>query len=450
MIKARPARRDSRFDLRLRLRVARMHWGLLINYLKRRIIVIVGLTGLLIGVLGFFGPVISLITSLVGAGLAVVTWLYDISVVRKYESEFDLRYDEHLDFAATTPPTFMPSAETIHSCCGTAIRDDATDRLLRGDPIEVDVSPTAYALPSELRIAQMLMLKYSRKPYRLLLNGELVRLDTDVTADAEQSDSDSLLFNGKLVRLDTDVTADAVQNGTVTLRPARYFDALATNYLERNAVYRTSDGGRVVVRGIDLTVDDGGAVYSLAESKAANIIGVSTIATTRDGFLLVQRQGMANKSEPGKLVPSGSGSLDFSDIRRAVHPTQLQSIALFGMERELHEETGIPYSCMQSRLTGFARWVDHGAKPEFFGWTELSLTAAEVARYRPPPSEKRLVDQLIPTAFDPAVLLDKGAVAFVDDVGRGLSAKPGMPLLLSIRALQGALEDAGAPRESQV
>jgi hypothetical protein len=50
------------------------------------------------------------------------------------------------------------------------------------------------------------------------------------------------------------------------------------------------------------------------------------------------------------------------------------------MERDLCEETGIrPRDIRSTKVIGFARWPDRGARPEFFGVTKLWITAKDVA-----------------------------------------------------------------------
>jgi 8-oxo-dGTP pyrophosphatase MutT (NUDIX family) len=70
----------------------------------------------------------------------------------------------------------------------------------------------------------------------------------------------------------------------------------------------------------------------------------------------------------------------------------LQDIVRRGMERELREETGIrPDEIRHTKVIGFARWLERGAKPEFFGITELSTTGKDLSgRNRHLASDERL------------------------------------------------------------
>ncbi|HEY2523040.1 MAG TPA: hypothetical protein VGJ19_23215 [Streptosporangiaceae bacterium] len=50
------------------------------------------------------------------------------------------------------------------------------------------------------------------------------------------------------------------------------------------------------------------------------------------------------------------------------------------MERELCEETGVGVDdVLETRVIGFGRWLERGAKPEFFGVTTLKILAKDVA-----------------------------------------------------------------------
>ncbi|HEY6785708.1 MAG TPA: hypothetical protein VI365_00185, partial [Trebonia sp.] len=53
--------------------------------------------------------------------------------------------------------------------------------------------------------------------------------------------------------------------------------------------------------------------------------------------------------------------------------------------------TGIRHEEIRAtRITGFARWLERGAKPEFFGVTELNATAKDLEERRHLASDERL------------------------------------------------------------
>jgi hypothetical protein len=60
-----------------------------------------------------------------------------------------------------------------------------------------------------------------------------------------------------------------------------------------------------------------------------------------------------------------------------------------GMERELCEETGLrPNELGSTHLVGFARWMERGARPEFFGLSRLSVDSDQVRRRRSSGAER--------------------------------------------------------------
>jgi 8-oxo-dGTP pyrophosphatase MutT (NUDIX family) len=113
---------------------------------------------------------------------------------------------------------------------------------------------------------------------------------------------------------------------------------------------------------------------TLAESDLADCVGISTVAFTSDKELVLTSQTDRNIASGDLLAPSGSGSLDRHDL--GAHNDILQRVVRHAMERELREETGIrPDDIRSTEIIGFARWLDRGAKPEFFGITKLYITA---------------------------------------------------------------------------
>jgi hypothetical protein len=82
------------------------------------------------------------------------------------------------------------------------------------------------------------------------------------------------------------------------------------------------------------------------------------------------------------LGPSGSGSLDWEDIdscRSRNNDMMLQDLLRLGMERELSEEIGarVGTAYCRTAITGYARLLSRGGKPEFFGLTVTRQPAAE-------------------------------------------------------------------------
>jgi hypothetical protein len=139
--------------------------------------------------------------------------------------------------------------------------------------------------------------------------------------------------------------------------------------------------------GLRLLAPDG-EVLDLEASALSNHIGISSVALTSDQYLVVSRQGARNAQSAGLLGPAGSGSLDFSDVAGA--SGDLSGLLKMAMQRELIEECGLADRSIriQTHLIGFARLLQRGGKPEFFG---VSLVDAPLQELNIPADERGFV-----------------------------------------------------------
>jgi 8-oxo-dGTP pyrophosphatase MutT (NUDIX family) len=192
-----------------------------------------------------------------------------------------------------------------------------------------------------------------------------------------------------------------------------------------------------------------GRLRTIGESMLADCVGISTLAVTADGALVMVRQTSRNVASALILAPAGSGSLDPRDLGHD-HAETLQDIVRRGMERELCEETGIrPDEIRGTRVTGFARWLERGAKPEFFGLTELSATTDDLAERRHLASDERLYTggTITMTVDIPALgreLVDGTELLMAPSLPARIKEDGSLPLLLALRAA--ALRHASASR----
>lgn len=131
------------------------------------------------------------------------------------------------------------------------------------------------------------------------------------------------IFNGSLVRLKTDMLLKSVKAGEdyknifaekyVTVQKTDYFSNMATNDQIYMQMFKYDFSS--VYKGKNATVDENYRLYNLSDSPAANIIGATTLAVTKDGkFIINSQNGSRNDVNNGCLVPSGSGSADFEDL----------------------------------------------------------------------------------------------------------------------------------------
>lgn len=110
------------------------------------------------------------------------------------------------------------------------------------------------------------------------------------------------------------------------------------------------------------------------KSEMNNHIGVSTLAVTKDNYIVLRKQNKKSQQNKNKFVPTGSGSCDWSDIKEKSFTNTIE----YAMKRELWEENGGKKispnieEVGQTKILGFYRWLERGGKPEFVGITKLN------------------------------------------------------------------------------
>lgn len=167
--------------------------------------------------------------------------------------------------------------------------------------------------------------------------------------------------------------------GPAQLQPVRYFDTMASTYL----VGEQWRSGTLAGVSADIThrlFTSGGRLIPLSKNELSNQIGVSTVALTLDGWMLLVHQGLGSRSSPGLVAPSGSGCLEPQDV---ADRTRLPEVVAAGMERELREELGLLSTAMcdvrmETTVLGFGRWLEKGGKPEFYGVTRIHAAVQEL------------------------------------------------------------------------
>lgn len=185
--------------------------------------------------------------------------------------------------------------------------------------------------------------------------------------------SGAVLFNSPKVRMKSDLTVKEIKSGgKVLLQQTDYFSSLCTNEMSCREVWSRSSKGRLF-DGLSF-MSNNGIILDFQESKCSNHIGVSTLAFTSDGKMVITIQSAESAQNANLLVPSGSGSADLNDLKQ-----QLKSFQTFiarAMERELLEECGLVNDVgglVKTHLIGFARLLNRGGKPEFFGVSFLNV-----------------------------------------------------------------------------
>ena len=140
-------------------------------------------------------------------------------------------------------------------------------------------------------------------------------------------------------------------------------------------------------------------IQDLSASYMSDHIGVSTIAVSNDGYAIILRHNNKTAISSDKLLPSGSGSMNYSDLQKN---EDFRTSIIKAAERELCEETHIPLNVIQkTQIIGFYRDLNRGGKPEFCCITNLSCNKYDIREtISPDNSEQRDDFKIIQTYND--------------------------------------------------
>lgn len=248
----------------------------------------------------------------------------------------------------------------------------------------------------------------------------------------------STFFNGDVVGIHSwDLNGGASSTGAL-LRHCGYFDFVSTNLL---AQFDVEDGTRVLLEGRRLFINRFGQIRSFEDSWLANVIGISTLAFTRDGKLLVVQQTSSNVGSPNLRAPSGSGALEKRDLPE-MGQESFQAILCRGASRELAEECQLDESEIESTsIVAFGRWLHRGAMPEFSAVSLLSVDSHEVVGRGIRPSERAYVQSV--KAIRLASLNGWSADRPASVLPATERKAPSFPLVLALSGLVDAVNDPG-------
>ena len=199
-------------------------------------------------------------------------------------------------------------------------------------------------------------------------------------------EDDKIIFNGKLVRLSTDLF---LQNSPLKIKLERtdYFSNVITNDSifescrnKTDVNYKLNGYNFSVKDQIDYDKSKKVNLLNLSQNYCSNIIGISTLAVTKDNkvIVLVQGRGDVNRQ---KLVPSGSGSGEYKTLKKTndffeylkneMHREMLEEMQISKANYKLLKDQKYDITKYQAQTTivGFCRLLDRGGKPDFFGLT---------------------------------------------------------------------------------
>ncbi|MEV7326672.1 hypothetical protein [Micromonospora sp. NPDC093244] len=325
--------------------------------------------------------------------------------------------DDYRDIAEQLPgPT-----RVLANAHSTGVLHPAVNSRLRGQRIRCAVAPTSYVLGRDLR-----------------------RWSFDFLARHART---AAMHNASVLGLADDLPSGS-DDPVVRLRRAQYFDFFCSNLL---APYDVYEAGRdtLALRGRDLILDHRGRLRRFADSRLANVVGVSTLAFTIDGRLLLVAQTRDNVGSPGLLAPSGSGSLEPQDATGTSTAPSLQEVIVGGALRELREECHLePNEIAESVVLGFGRWMSRGGTPEFCTVTLLKVTAEQVLRRSVRWTERPYVGEVLAVHMPPTGEWDADTPLALLPAEKRHTAS--WPLAFSLACLAECMTDETWPQRAAV
>lgn len=223
-----------------------------------------------------------------------------------------------------------------------AIFSEDANRFLWKDPIEIETSDSVFVPPLNPRFIYTIVYGQDR----------------------------AIRCNEQTVRQTDDIDRIAVdRETTVSLQCTEYVAGLVTNDFTEKCLLDEGPPLISYVNGHDVLFAPNNKVHTLRSSPASNHIGISTLVVMRDNVIPIVVQTPASAQSGGLFAPSGSGSMEFNrDLRSQKPPANFQDLLAHSMKRELIEECGLSEEVVACTfITGHARLLHRGGKPEYFG-----------------------------------------------------------------------------------
>lgn len=263
----------------------------------------------------------------------------------------------------------------------------AFNKLLQDEnnKIAFSVRKRGYELPEAVKPLVPAIMERSFEGNRLIYNSKLLRQASHIVVKQKGADH----------------TNAYVIKPKVILQSAKYFAGQCSHEIVYKEFVPQGDIG-VSFQGSSLFCDKDKNMYDLDYSTCANFLGASTLVFTRDNRIIIGKQASHSAANKDRFAPSGSGSVDYADIRKAEkyygRKVSFNDIIKFAMTREFCEECGYSLedskSKLKTHLLGYVRLIERGGKPDYFGFSFLDEDS-EVLQRRIDESEKGLVDRIV-------------------------------------------------------
>ena len=144
------------------------------------------------------------------------------------------------------------------------------------------------------------------------------------------------VWNDRKIRLDTTPSKFTAAK-SIAIRPTNYFDYISAGFF---CLRKIELKGATTIIGNELIVGSGQpdgkwTVAEISDAQTAHHIGINLILTDKYHRLLYQKKNLS-PGKVGNCAPSGSGSLDFIDLK----DNSFEDTIIAGALREFCEETG--------------------------------------------------------------------------------------------------------------
>ena len=193
-----------------------------------------------------------------------------------------------------------------------------------------------------------------------------------------------LLFNDPHPGLRTDIFFNDSNLYKLMVKKTDYFSHITSNQLIYKKIYKPDS--TLFYEGWRMTLNDDFSYKNIQCSRAANMFGVSSLLVSKDGYLIISRQGRKNDSGVSELIPSATGSIDIEDIninRYLLDNNEklyyLNDLITNAGKREIEEETYVSINNIDRiDVIGFMRMMFLGGHPEFMTLAHAKLTKKEI------------------------------------------------------------------------
>lgn len=178
-------------------------------------------------------------------------------------------------------------------------------------------------------------------------------------------------YNEKKLCMASEIVLDSVGHYSVTVNEGCYYNSYLTNNIYNMRM--SHQNGFYIEPFLN---SRNYPIKDLSISCMSDHIGVSTIAVSNDGYAIILRHNNRTAISSDKLLPSGSGSMNYSDLQMN---EDFRKSIIKAAERELSEETHIPINIIQkTQIIGFYRDLNRGGKPEFCCITYLTYNRHDI------------------------------------------------------------------------